>query len=319
MALQSSKKVIYAALAGNGLIAITKFIAAALTGSSAMLSEAIHSVVDTGNQGLLLYGMKRANRPADDTHPFGYSMELYFWTFLVAILIFAIGAGISIYEGVNKLITPHSTTDPYINYIVLAVAMVFEGAAWSVAFKEFRKTKGKYGYFEAVHFSKDPTVFTVLFEDTAAMLGLIVAFLGIFLGEIFADPLFDALASIVIGLILAATAALLAYECKGLLIGEGMRPETIEKIKASAMRTPGVERVNEALTMYLGPRDVLLTISLDFDDSLSAGAVEFAISALEDSIRAEWPDIRKIFVEAQSWSAHLRSQKNLETDGGESS
>ncbi len=312
MSLQSSKKVIYAALAGNGLIAITKFVAAGLTGSSAMLSEAIHSVVDTGNQVLLLYGMKRATRPADDTHPFGYSMELYFWTFLVAILIFAVGAGISMYEGLSKLLSPHSISSPHINYIVLSVAIVFEAAAWSVAFKEFRKTKGRHTYFEAVHFSKDPTIFTVLFEDTAAILGLIVAFVGILLGDVFAAPIFDAIASIVIGLILGATAVLLAYECKGLLIGEGMRPETIEKIKASALRTPGVERVNEALTMYLGPQDVLLTISLDFDDSLTAGAVESAISELEDRIRAEWPNIRRIFVEAQSWSAHLRSQRSLD-------
>jgi divalent metal cation (Fe/Co/Zn/Cd) transporter len=223
------------------------------------------------------------------------------------------------YEGVSKLVSPHSTTNPNINYIVLAVAMVFEGAAWSVAFKEFRRTKGHHGYFEAVHLSKDPTIFTVLFEDTAAMLGLIAAFVGIFLSDIYGAPIFDALASIVIGFILGATAILLAYECKGLLIGEGMRPETIEKIKASALRTPGVERVNEALTMYLGPQDVLLTISLDFDDNLSAGAVETAISELEDRIRTEWPHIRRIFVEAQSWSAHLRSQKHLETGQGESS
>ena len=208
MAVSSSKKVIYAALAGNGAIAVTKFFAAFWTGSSAMLSEAIHSVVDTGNQGLLLYGLKKSNQPADAHHPFGYGMELYFWTFVVAILIFAVGSGISIYEGISKLFTPHTIRNPMINYVVLAIAMVFEGAAWWVAFKAFRISKGRLGYLAAVRQSKDPTIFTVLFEDSAAMLGLVVAFIGIALSQALNMPSLDAVASIVIGVMVPVNAPL---------------------------------------------------------------------------------------------------------------
>jgi len=307
MATQGSKKVIYAALAGNSLIAVTKFGAAAITGSSAMLSEAIHSVVDTGNQVLLLYGLKRADRPADQTHPFGYGMELYFWTFVVAILIFAVGAGISIYEGIAKLLEPHPVRSPYVNYAVLAIAMVFEAAAWWVAYREFRRSKGGLGFLAAVHHSKDPTVFTVLFEDSAAMLGLIAAFVGILLSDQLGMPALDGAASIVIGLILGGTAVLLAYESKGLLIGEGARPAVIDGIQRIVSEKTGIERVNELLTMHLGPRDVLLTLSLDFDDRLSAGQVEHAISEMESAIKAVFPEVTRVFIEAQSWRAHERS------------
>jgi cation diffusion facilitator family transporter len=307
MAASGSKKVIYAALAGNGLIAVTKFGASALTGSSAMLSEAIHSVVDTGNQVLLLYGLKRARRPADGAHPFGYGMELYFWTFVVAILIFAVGAGISLYEGIGKLIQPHPVRDPYVNYIVLAIAMVFEAAAWWVAYKEFRRSKGRLSFLAAVHHSKDPTVFTVLFEDSAAMLGLIAAFVGILLSDQLGIPELDGAASIVIGLILGGTAVLLAYESKGLLIGEGARPAVVDGIRRIASQRTGIERVNELLTMHLGPQDVLLTLSLDFDDRMSAGQVEHTISAMESEIKAAYPEVTRVFIEAQSWRAHERS------------
>ncbi|MDX1400855.1 MAG: cation diffusion facilitator family transporter [Kiloniellales bacterium] len=315
MSAHASKKVIYAALAGNGLIAITKFAAASLTGSSAMLSEAIHSVVDTGNQGLLLYGLRRAKKSPDETHPFGYGMELYFWTFVVAILIFAVGAGISIYEGVTKLISPHPITDPHINYIVLSIAMVFEAGAWWVAFREFRQSKGRLGYLAAVRQSKDPTVFTVLFEDSAAMLGLITAFLGILIGEIYGIPEMDGSASIVIGLILAFTAAFLAYESRGLLIGESADAKVVTGIRKLVAQKPGIGRVNELLTMHLGPRDVLLNLSLDFEDRLTSGQVEAVISELEVSIKSEFPEITRVFIEAQDWLAHqhsLRSQQ--ETD-----
>ncbi len=318
MASHASKKVIYAALAGNGLIAVTKFAASAMTGSSAMLSEAIHSVVDTGNQVLLLYGLKRAGRPADTTHPFGYGMELYFWTFVVAILIFAVGAGISIYEGIAKLASPHPVSDPYINYIVLSLAMVFEAAAWWIAYKEFQRSKGPLGFLAAVRESKDPTVFTVLFEDSAAMLGLIAAFVGIFLGEVYGIPELDAVASIVIGLILGATAVLLAYESKGLLIGEGARSAVVADVERIVSKKTGIERVNELLTMHLGPRDVLLTLSLDFDDKLTAGQVETAISELESAIKSEFPEITRIFIEAQSWRAHqLNEQASRRIDEAE--
>jgi len=304
----ASKKVIYAALAGNSLIAVTKFGAAALTGSSAMLSEAIHSVVDTGNQGLLLLGLWRAKRPADAAHPFGYGMELYFYSFVVAIMVFAVGAGVSVYEGIDKLRFPHEITSPYVNYIVLTIALVFEGIAWTIAFREFQKTRGARSILDAVRRSKDPTVFTVLFEDTAAMLGLIAAFVGIGLGQIFDNPDFDAWASVAIGLILAGTACLLAIECKGLLIGEGASRAVIDGVKQVVAGRPGVLRVNELLTMHFGPDDILLNLSIDFADGLSSREVEDAISAFEQEIKREFPQIRRVFIEAQSWRGHRDAQ-----------
>lgn len=304
----ASKKVIYAALVGNLLIAVTKFGAAAMTGSSAMLSEAVHSVVDTGNQGLLLFGIRRSKRPADAAHPFGYGMELYFWAFVVAIMVFAVGAGVSVYEGVTKLRAPEPMTSPHVNYIVLAVAMAFEAAAWTVAFREFQKTRGSRSILSEVRHSKDPTVFTVLFEDTAAMLGLVIAFVGIGLGQYFGNPAFDAGASILIGLILAATAILLAIECKGLLIGEGASREVIAGIEEIIESRSGILRVNELLTMHLGPDDVLLNLSLDFADELSSAEVEDAISVLERDIKQDFPDIKRVFIEAQSWRGHRNAQ-----------
>jgi len=304
MANPSSKKVIFAALAGNTLIAVTKFGAAAVTGSSAMFSEAIHSIVDTGNQGLLLYGIKRANRPADRSHPFGYGMELYFWTFVVAILIFGLGAGISIYEGIAKIKQPHPISNPTINYYVLGFAMIFEGAAWYIAFKEFNKTKGSLGLVTAIRRSKDPTIFTVLFEDTAAIFGLIVAMAGIFLSDYLELPFLDGVASIIIGIILAVTATLLAYECKGLLTGEAASDAVVKGIKWIIGENPYILHVNEVLTLHLGPRDVLLTVSLDFKDNLSSRQVEEAISSFETKIKEKFPEVTRVFIEAQSWRAH---------------
>jgi cation diffusion facilitator family transporter len=299
MAATGSRKVIFAALAGNALIAVTKFAAAAYTGSSAMLSEGIHSLVDTGNQGLLLYGMKRAARPADRLHPFGYGMELYFWAFVVAILIFGVGAGVSIYEGIAKLSAPHPMTSPFVNYIVLVLAMAFESVVWWVAFKEFRKIKGDLGYFEAVRLSKDPALFTVLFEDTAAMLGLIVAFVGILLSQVLDMPALDGVASLVIGAILAGTAAVLAYECRGLLTGEAASPATVAEIERIVAEQPGIDRMNELLTMHFGPHDVLLNVSLDFAERLSSAEVEGIVSTLERRIKERFPDITRVFIEAQ--------------------
>jgi len=306
MSAASSRKVVYAALAGNALIAATKFAAAAWTGSSAMLSEAIHSLVDTGNQALILHGLRRARRPADAVHPFGYGREIYFWAFLVAILIFGLGAGASILEGINKLNNPRPTTDPLVNYVVLGLALIFEGAAWSVALGAFRKGKGRLGYIEAVHRSKDPTVFTVLFEDSAAVLGLIVAFAGIALGETLDMPRLDAVASLVIGAILAVTAVLLAYECKGLLVGEAAAAEVVAGIRRLVGAMPGIARVNELLTLHLGPRDVLVTVSVDFEDRLDAAAVEAAIATLERRIKDAYPIVTRVFIEAQDWRAHRR-------------
>ena len=309
MASHSSKKVIYAALAGNSLIAATKFAASAYTGSSAMLSEAIHSVVDTGNQLLLLMGLARAKRPPDREYPFGYGMELYFWTFAVAILIFAVGAGVSIYEGVDKVRQPHAVTDVYINYLVLGVAFAFEADAWWIAWKEFRAAKGARRILVAVRRSKDPTVFAVLFEVTAAMLGLIVAAVGLALGQIFAIPELDGAASVGIGFILAVIALLLAVECKGLLLGEATHPEVITDIRRLVADHPAVLTTNEILTMHMAPEDVLLNLSVDFADGITSADVEAAITGLERDIKAAHPEIKRVFIEAQSWRAHSEGER----------
>ena len=306
MAASGSKKVIYAALAGNGVIAIIKFVAASFTGSSAMLSEAVHSLVDTGNQGLLLYGIKRSKRPADAKHPFGYGTEIYFWSFVVAILIFGLGAGISFYEGMQKLIHPHPISSPLINYAVLAAAMVFEAAAWWVAYREFGKVRGNFGLFEAVRRSKDPTLFTVLFEDTAAMAGLVAAFIGIAIADQLGIDWADGAASIVIGVILAGTAALLAYETKGLLIGEAASRSVIDGIMLIASRKDEVININELRTMHLAPNEILLALSLDFRDDVPAGRVESTIQSIEQDIKSRFSEITRLFIEVQSQRGHVR-------------
>ncbi len=304
MATHGSTRVIYAALAGNTLIAITKFIAAGFTGSSAMLSEGIHSLVDTGNQGLLLYGLKRARKPADKTHPFGYGAELYFWAFVVAILIFAVGAGVSIYEGIQKVVDPHPISNAIVAYVVLAFAIVFEGYSWFVALGEFRQAKGKRSYLEAVHLSKDPTVFTVLFEDTAALLGLLVALLGLAGAQLLGLEWLDGAASIVIGFILATAAVLLAYETKSLLIGEAASDELNEGVRQIVDATPAVTMMNELRTLQRGPHDVLLGLSLDFEDDLKAGVVEEAIYSMEMAIKHRFPEVTRLFIEVQKNTDH---------------
>lgn len=294
-----SKKVIYAALAGNALIAVTKFIAAAMTGSSAMLSEGIHSLVDTGNQVLLLHGLKQAKKPADANFPFGHGKEVYFWSFIVAILIFALGGGISIYEGISHLKDPEPMSNPMINYIVLSLAILFEGAAWLMAFREFSRVKGKWGYFEAIHRAKDPSIFVVLFEDSAAMLGLVVAMAGIALSQITGILYFDGIASVIIGFILIGTSMWLAYETKGLLIGESADSSTIKDIRETIQANSLVECVNEVLTMHMGPDFILANISVDFRDTSTAVEIETAIAGIDQRIKAAHPEIKRIFIEAE--------------------
>lgn len=296
----SSKKVIIAALAGNTLIAVTKLTAAAITRSSAMLSEGIHSLVDTGNQILLLYGLQRSRKPADDDFPFGYGKELYFWSFVVAILIFAVGAGISIYEGIHHIQNPQPIENPYVNYVVLGLAVLFEGAAWVFAFREFKKFKGRRGYLRAIREGKDPTMFVVLFEDSAALLGLVAAFAGIVLADSTGILYFDGAASIVIGLILGATAAWLACETKSLLIGESADPEIVQSIRTIAGSYPHVEHVNEVLTMHVGSDYILVNLSVDFADTASAQQVENVIAALNGELKEKIPGVTRVFVEARS-------------------
>lgn len=295
----SSTKVIYAALIGNFLIAVIKFIAASITGSSAMLSEGIHSVVDTGNQMLLLYGLKRAKLPADKRFPFGHGKEVYFWSFVVAILIFAVGAGVSIYEGIHRILQPSEIQNVTVNYIVLGLAIIFEGAAWLFALKEFKQQKGKWGYIEAVHRSKDPSIFLVLFEDSAAMLGLVVAFIGISLTQVTGILIFDGIASVIIGFILASTAIWLAYETKGLLIGESANDDVVKKITELAKVHHAIEHVNEILTMHMGPDYILVNLSVSFMSNTVADDIEQAIDSLDKEIKTIFPKVKRIFVEAE--------------------
>ncbi len=295
-----SKKVIYAALAGNTLIAISKFIAAFITGSSAMLSEGIHSLVDTGNQGLLLYGMRQAKKPADEFFPFGHGKEIYFWSFVVAILIFAVGAGVSFYEGLHQLLDPKPITRPVINYIVLALAIVFEGGAWLLAFREFNRVRGRRGYIEAIQRAKDPSLFVVLFEDSAALLGLVIAMVAIFISDQTGWLIADGFASILIGFILAGTAIWLAYETKGLLIGEAANPRVVQGIRALINKLEGVTHTNEVLTMHMGPDFILVNISLDFIDQLGVGEIEKKIANLDRAIKQSFPEVKRVFVEAEA-------------------
>lgn len=295
-----SKKVIYAALVGNALVAATKFVAAFATGSSAMLSEGIHSVVDTGNQMLLLLGLRRSAIPADQRFNFGRGKEVYFWSFVVALMIFAVGAGVSVYEGIKHLLHPRSIENPTINYIVLGLAMLFEGVAWFFAWKEFRKVKGEYGYFEAVHRGKDPSMFVVLFEDSAAMLGLVTALVGIYLSQVTGSPYFDGIASIVIGLILGCTAIWLAHETHGLLLGEAANPEDVDKIRAIIGRCESIRAINEIATMHMGPEYILVTLSVDFVSDASSDDVEATVAQLDQEIKMTLPRVKRVYIEAEA-------------------
>ncbi len=299
MSANASNKVIIAALIGNTAISITKFIAAFITGSSAMLSEGIHSLVDTGNQILLLYGMKQAKKPADELFPFGHGKEIYFWSFVVAILIFAVGSGVSIYEGIRHVIHPSQIENPMVNYIVLSIAIVLEGAAWLFAFKEFGKIKGKRGYIAAVHHGKDPSMFVVLFEDSAALLGLLMALLGIWLTQVTGNPVFDGVASIMIGIVLGGTAIWLAVETKGLLIGEGADKDVIASIRHIAESFDEVEKVNELLTMHMGPEFILVNISIRFKRGQLTRQIEEVVQEIDATIKAEHVLVKRVFVEAE--------------------
>ena len=295
-----SKFVLIAALAANLGIAIAKFVAAAMTGSAAMLTEGFHSVVDSLNQILLLYGQKRAARPADATHPTGYGRELYFWSFVVAILIFATGAGLSVYEGVVHLRAPEPPQGPLIAYVVLVVSFLLEGASWITAVRGFAGAKGKQGWWEAIRSSKDPPAFIVLFEDSAALAGLVIAGIGIFLSHETNDGRWDGVASILIGVVLGVVAILLARESKDLLIGERASPELVAAIRKAIDTRPEVVRVGEVITVHLGPQSVFVATSVDFVDSVSAGAVEVLIADVEARLRNDWPQIGSVYIKPRA-------------------
>ncbi len=295
-----SRKAVVAAIIGNFAIAVIKFIAGAITGSSAMIREGIHSVVDTGNGGLLFYGLRRGARPADENHPFGHGMEVYFWSLIVAVSIFGIGGGMSIYEGITHIQHPVELTDPTINYVVLALAMVFEGYSFSVAWRVFRGTRGSRRTLEAIHHGKDPSLFTVLFEDSAALLGLVVAFFGVFLSHELEAPVLDGAASIVIGCILVVAALWLAYESRSLLVGEAADPELVAAIREIVLADPEVTGLGAVLTMHLGPDDVLLNIEVQFTQGLPAEDIHAAIDRIEARMSEPHPQVTRIFIEVES-------------------
>ena len=294
-----NKTVIYAALIGNGLISITKFVAAGITGSAAMMAEGIHSLVDTGNQGLLLFGLRKAKKPADKLHPLGHGKEVYFWSFVVAILIFALGAGISLYEGWHRTMHPEPVENPIVNFVVLGLAICFESVAWWLAWKEFRKFQGRRSLNAAVKAAKDPTTFIVLFEDTAAMLGLVVAGVGLGISAAFDLPIFDGIATLCIGAILTMTAIWMAIRVKSLLIGEAADEEVIDDVRRRAAELTAVLAVNDVITLHLGPNFILVNVSVDFRDDVPAGEVENAIERLTREIREAHVDVQRVFIEAE--------------------
>jgi cation diffusion facilitator family transporter len=295
-----SKPAVIAAVIGNAAIAAIKFVAGAMTGSSAMISEGLHSLVDTGNGGLLYYGLHRGARPPDTNHPFGHGMEVYFWSLIVAISIFGIGGGMSVYEGITHIEHPSPLQNPTINYIVLALAFVFEALSFSVAWRTFRRSKGSRRTLTAIHHGKDPSLFTVLFEDTAALLGLIVAFLGVLLSHRFEAPVLDGLASVIIGAILICAAAWLAYESRSLLVGEAADPEVVEAMRRIVLADPAVVDVGAILTMHLGPDEVLVNMEVQFSPRLAVEDVHAAIHRIERAISRPYPKVNRVFIEVEA-------------------
>jgi cation diffusion facilitator family transporter len=302
MDTSGSKLPIYAAIAANFAIAIAKFVAASISGSSAMISEGIHSLVDTGNGGLLLFGIHKSKKPADDNHPFGHGKELYFWSLIVAILIFSIGGGMSLYKGISHLSDSAPLTDPFWSYVVLGFAFLFEGAALIFALKNFKKQKGDNSWWRAIKLSKDPGSFAVILEDAGALLGLVIAFAGLFIGHYFEDARYDAYASILIGLLLAVIAVILAIESKGLLIGEGAGPEMSDSILKIVLEDESVDKAKKPLTLYFGPRDVFLAIDIRFEKNQSSLDIEKAVCRLEKDIRHTHPIVKRIFIETSSFT-----------------
>jgi cation diffusion facilitator family transporter len=299
-AKSSSTAAVYAALVGDVLVAISKAGAAIWTGSAAMTSEAIHSIVDTTNEVLLLYGIHRSRQKADIDHPFGYGRELYFWSFVVSLLIFALGAGFSIYEGVYRIVYPVPIESPVVSYVVLALAFLFEGGSWLYSLKQFRRAKGDLGFFKAFRLSKDPPSFMTLFEDSVALLGILIAAAATFAAVVLGRPELDGAGSIAIGLILATTSVFLARESKSLLMGEGAHPSIRNSILSLANAQPSCLRANGLITVQLGPDQVMAMLSLEFSDAMLAPQIEEAVVSLEQKLREENPETVALFVKPQT-------------------
>jgi cation diffusion facilitator family transporter len=298
----STRTLVIALLANLG-IAVSKFAAAAITGSSAMLTEGVHSVVDSTNQLLLMWGRRAAKRPPDRLHPFGYGRELYFWSFVVAVLVFALGAGVSIYEGIIHIAHPEPAVSPLIAYAVLLVAFLLEGWSTLEAYRDFKKAKGSLSWFQAIRRSKDPPAFIVLLENGAAMAGIIAAAIGLMLSQLTGDPFYDGAASVVIGVILGLTAMLLAYESKGLLIGEAADPVLVKNLRDLACSQPGVVGVGHVLTVHSSPDQITVMMNVDFRDDMLAGEVERIVCHIEEDARERWPAVRRLFVRPMQGAA----------------
>lgn len=301
--MAESRIAVYGAMAANVAIAATKFAVASYTGSSAMLSEAIHSMVDTGNGALLLVGLKLSERPATPEHPFGHGKELYFWSLIVAVLIFGLGGGISMFEGIQHLREPPQLKDPTWNYVVLAAAAVFEGASLLIAWREFKRQRGTTPMWEALQASKDPTNYTIVAEDSAALAGLAIAAAGVYFSHRLDMPRLDALASVLIGVLLAGVAVLLIRESRGLLVGEGIKPETARSIRDLVQREPAVRRVGPVLSMYIGAEEALIALDVGFDGATPASEVADTIRRIEQRVRERYPKLRRIYIEAVSEAA----------------
>lgn len=308
-----TRTVLIAAFAANLLIAITKFGAAAITHSSAMLSEAVHSLVDTSNEVLLMYGARQAARPADDAHPLGHGREYYFWSFIVALMIFALGAGVSTYEGIRHVMDPVEIEDPHVSYIVLGLAGLFEGVSWWFAFREFRKRKGTRGYLEAATQTKDPSTLIVFLEDSAALVGVAIALAGTYAAQRLEDPVYDGVASIAIGMLLAAVAVFLARENKKLLIGEAARPALERALADLARADPDVQDLNGMLTFQVSPVQVIAALSLHFHDGLDSDAIELAVERIEARARERHPEIIMLLVKPQRPAAYHRAVESRRT------
>jgi cation diffusion facilitator family transporter len=295
-----SKVAVVAAVVGNLLVAVSKFVAAAFTGSSAMIAEGIHSLVDTGNGLLVLFGLRRADRPADAGHPFGHGKELYFWTLIVAISIFGIGGGMSIFEGITHLMSPSPMENPLLNYLVLAIALIIEGSSFFIAMRALNAARGSRPAIEFIRATKDPSLFTIVFEDSAAMLGLLVAFLGVALGQLTGSPYFDGAASVIIGLILAGVAWLLARETKGLLVGEGVEAADLAAMRSLVLADPAIEGVGDILTMYVGPKELLVNLDVAFGEGVDAAGMHASIARVEAALKAAYPEVGNVYIEAAS-------------------
>lgn len=293
----SNKRAIYASLAGNGGIALSKFAAALFTGSAAMLSEAIHSLVDTSNQVLLLLGMREAKAPPDERFPYGQGKAVYFWA-LIAILIFTLGGFYSFYHGIQNLLHPQPIKNPGVNYVVLGVAFVLEAMAWRVGVIEFQHTKGDRGYIDAVRNAKDPSIAILIFENSADMIGILVAFFGILLSQLTGILIFDGIASIIIGMILITAALWLAHETKSLLIGEGADGQMVQDIRSLVGAQAGVNDIEEISTLHMGPEVVLVNMRVRFEDTAFARDVEQATDYLEQQIQSRFPLVKHVYVKA---------------------